>query len=484
MPALCFSSRTMIDPALWSAFRRSLIRCAAVVALFYKPCFRQAISAIVMHSNFSSLHDYPYYDNTTSIPSLARRAELPAHLRSLWTSFVLGVILGAATMSSSEVNHRLRWLLRSSATLIPQVGLAKPALAGNVSDDTICGIQQNIMDSGPAITTNSSTGGTWSPPDGASETMSPAAVSHEILDTGLVNHDSDVARPSWDEVDIELEDLDQLQEYIYGPTLSTDDIMRPIHDIFAPELEYKSMKPIHERFGYISASCRESREVVPQLQRLLGRFAIRQHNPKLLERTYFKSQERVKRDLWPLLEVAVEYNRSECFEYILPCVEKAEERTRVLDMCADRNRVNMMAKAFSLWTTYVKTDSANTPLVVAAARGHIDSVRFLLTKCTDVEVCAKSTFIDERYPTPILAATVGNHRAILAELLAAGAKLEEDHYVIALDAKNANMLACIMNATTAPIHFSPDLLQRCLELAIEAGVGPADIRLWHKIRQY
>jgi hypothetical protein len=62
-------------------------------------------------------------------------------------------------------------------------------------------------------------------------------------------------------------------------------------------------------------------------------------------------------------------------------------------------------------------------LVVAASHGHVDVVRFLLMKCTDVEISIASPYVDEDYPTPVLAAAAGGHFAILQELAAAGARI-------------------------------------------------------------
>jgi hypothetical protein len=134
----------------------------------------------------------------------------------------------------------------------------------------------------------------------------------------------------------------------------------------------------------------------------------------------------------------------------------------------------MIRKAFDRWTKFVKSATANAPLVVAASHGHVELVKFLLMKCTDVEVSIKSPYVDENYPTPVLVAAAGGHFLILQELVAAGAEIRQnpdskipDPFSKALAARKASMLACLIKCDSSLLDAKPALVERILDIALE-----------------
>jgi ankyrin repeat protein len=174
------------------------------------------------------------------------------------------------------------------------------------------------------------------------------------------------------------------------------------------------------------------------------------------------------------MKVSIEYKKIHCFSYLLPFIKYAEAKARVLELCAHHNQVKMMQEAFEKWTEFIKSDTANAPLVVAATRGHIDSVQFLLTKCTNVEISIKSPYVDENYPTPLLAAAAGGYLAILRELVAAGAKTRQDidselpdPLLKGIATRNVAMLACLVEHNWSILNNRSDSIDTVLDIAIE-----------------
>jgi hypothetical protein len=255
---------------------------------------------------------------------------------------------------------------------------------------------------------------------------------------------------------------------------SVDLIMRLVHDMLAPELEYQPMDQQMDTQKVRHEALADARDILQALHTALGRFSIRQGNLKLLKKIYRYSSICNQEQLWLLAKVSIEYNRLDSFMYLLCSATGDESRDRLLELCAYHDRVDMMEKTFEKWTSMVRSDAANKPLVVAAAQGHIKSVRFLLTKCTNLEVRSHSNFVDEIYPTAVMAASASGNRAILQELFAAGAKLREywpfdidkDPIKKACVTRNVTMLACLLQCDPSPIKNSCDRTAG-LSLAVE-----------------
>jgi hypothetical protein len=343
------------------------------------------------------------------------------------------------------LDHRLRWLKFDRKPDVQDWIYYYVTEGAKDEDDTDVAVSPRFLEDAPSDTSES-----LSPVDEADQ-IENGQVVKDTCDEKSIETNPDVATmavPSNGDA-IELEDLDDLEEYLYGdasPTLahappaepdelpkfpdamwkvsfSVDAVMRPIQEMFAPELAYCAIDADLCGPKLQADAFSDNREVVKFILRTLGRFAVRKGNLELLMKVWEYSASADQKELWQFLEVVIEYGRLDCFTYLLPFVDGELPKARVLEFCAYHDQVEMMKQAFGKWTEFVKSDTANAPLVVAAAQGQMESVRFLLSKSTNVDISIKSSFINEDYPTPVEAAAAGGHVAILQELMAAGAKL-------------------------------------------------------------
>jgi ankyrin repeat protein len=364
---------------------------------------------------------------------------------SSWESLFLGIALGAFAMRCAMLDHRLHWLKFHRNPDIQDWIYYYVTEGAEDKDDTYVGASPRLLEDAP-----SNTGESLSPVDEADQ-IKNGQVMKDTCDKKLIETNSDLttALVSFNGDAVELEDLDDLEEYLYGDaspgpaqsspaepddlpkfpdalwkvSFSVDAVMRPIQEMFAPELAYHAIDADLCTGKLQADAFRDNRDLVRSMLRTIGRFAVRQDNLELLTKVWEYSASAVQEELWQFLEVVIEYGRLDCFAYMLLFVSGEFPKARVLEFCAYHDQVEMMKQAFGKWTKFVKSDTANAPLVVAAAQGHMASVRFLLTKSTDVDISIKSSFINEDYPTPVEAAAAGGHVAILQELMAAGAKL-------------------------------------------------------------
>jgi ankyrin repeat protein len=364
---------------------------------------------------------------------------------SSWESLFLGIALGAFAMRCAMLDHRLHWLKFHRNPDIQDWIYYYVTEGAEDKDDTYVGASPRLLEDAP-----SNTGESLSPVDEADQ-IKNGQVMKDTCDKKLIETNSDLttALVSFNGDAVELEDLDDLEEYLYGDaspgpaqsspaepdelpkfpdamwkvSFSVDAVMRPIQEMFAPELAYHAIDADLCTGKLQADAFRDNRDLVRSMLRTIGRFAVRQDNLELLTKVWEYSASAVQEELWQFLEVVIEYGRLDCFAYMLLFVSGEFPKARVLEFCAYHDQVEMMKQAFGKWTKFVKSDTANAPLVVAAAQGHMVSVRFLLTKSTDVDISIKSSFINEDYPTPVEAAAAGGHVAILQELIAAGAKL-------------------------------------------------------------
>lgn len=117
-----------------------------------------------------------------------------------------------------------------------------------------------------------------------------------------------------DNDELELEDLDQLEDYLYGKSSdgadnqlemaeelqswfgdeeyldSVDIIMRPLQKILAPDLDYR---PVDEQLSKLNkggGAINDTKDILRALFDVLGQFAIRQDNLQLLKRVYGEAQ--------------------------------------------------------------------------------------------------------------------------------------------------------------------------------------------------
>jgi hypothetical protein len=368
---------------------------------------------------------------------------------SSWELIFLGIALGAFAMRCAMLDHRLRWLKFDRKPDVQDWIYYYVTEGAKDEDDTDVAVSPRFLEDAPSDTSES-----LSPVDEADQ-IENGQVVKDTCDQKSIETNPDVATmavPSNGDA-IELEDLDDLEEYLYGDaspapaqappaepdelpkfpdamwkvSFSVDAVMRPIQEMFAPELAYRAIDADLCSPKLQADAFSDNREIVKSILRTLGRFAVRQDNLELLTKVWEYS---VQQEYWHFLEVATEYGRLDCFTYLLPFVDERHSGARVLEYCAYYGHVEMMKQAFGRWTTFVKSDTANAPLVVAAAKGQIESVRFLLTKCTNVDISIKSSLIDEEYPTPVMAAAAGGHIAILQELVAAGAELVNSPHTV------------------------------------------------------
>jgi ankyrin repeat protein len=364
---------------------------------------------------------------------------------SSWESLFLGIALGAFAMRCAMLDHRLHWLKFHRNPDIQDWIYYYVTEGAEDKDDTYVSASPRLLEDAP-----SNTGESLSPVDEADQ-IKNGQVMKDTCDKKLTETNSDLttALVSFNGDAVELEDLDDLEEYLYGDaspgpaqsspaepdelpkfpdamwkvSFSVDAVMRPIQEMFAPELAYHAIDADLCTGKLQADAFRDNPDLVRSMLRTIGRFAVRQDNLELLTKVWEYSASAVQEELRQFLEVVIEYGRLDCFAYMLLFVSGEFPKARVLEFCAYHDQVEMMKQAFGKWTKFVKSDTANAPLVVAAAQGHMASVRFLLTKSTDVDISIKSSFINEDYPTPVEAAAAGGHVAILQELMAAGAKL-------------------------------------------------------------
>jgi ankyrin repeat protein len=364
---------------------------------------------------------------------------------SSWEILFIGMALGAFAMRCAMLDRRLHWLKNDCKSNIQDWTYYDVTECSGGENDTHITASPRLLEDAPSATSES-----LSPVDEADQ-IENGQVVKDPCDKKSIETNSDVTSmdvpPNGDA--IELQDLDTLEEYLYGDaspapvqvspaepdelpqfpdamwkvSFSVDAVMRPIQEIFAPELAYHAIDADLCTGKLQADAFRDNRELVKAMLRAIGRFAVRQDNLELLTKVWEYSASAVQEELWQFLEVVVEYGRLDCFTYLLPFVDGELPKARVLEFCAYHDQVEMMKQAFGKWTKFVKSDTANAPLVVAAAQGQMESVRFLLTKSTNVDISIKSSLIDKDYPTPVEAAAAGGHVAILQELIAAGAKL-------------------------------------------------------------
>jgi hypothetical protein len=410
---------------------------------------------------------------------------------SSWEILSIGIVLGALAMRCAMLDHRLHWLKLNA------IGL-------NTSNSTDW-VYHDSCDATPLMLLEDTTSDAREkiPPAAEASQIGGKQVVKEMRNEQSIRVNPDVATTgmSLNEDAIELHDLDDLEGYLYedtcpvpakaetaGPaeapkfpdsmwkvSYSVDAVMRPMQQIFAPELAYQAIDAELGNSKFEKDAYDDNRELVKTILRVLGRFAVRKDNSDLLKKVQEYSPRVDQESLWQLLQVAIESKRLQCFAYLFPLVDGTDAKARVLELCAYHNRVGMTKQAFSKWTKFVKSDTANAPLVVAAAQGRVEMVQFLLTKCTDVEISIKSSFVDEKYPNPVMAAAAGGHIAILQELVAAGAKIRLDDPVSklldpfekAMATKNANMLASLIQCDPYVFRYRSRSVDSILEFALE-----------------
>lgn len=263
---------------------------------------------------------------------------------------------------------------------------------------------------------------------------------------------------------------------MWGLSYSLDDVMRPIHAAFAPKTKYQPVDLDLYRSTTQDHALFDNEDFLESLDLVLGRIATRQNNLNLLKRVYNWFSWPDQEELWQCLRVAIQYKSLDCFKFLISQVNDETNRSLTLEFCAYHNQVDMIKEAFATWIKSEKSDAANVPLVVAATHGRLGSVRYLLTKCTNLEIQATSSFIDANYTTSVMAASAHGHMAVLRELVAAGAKLrteglaaegETDPFVKALGTGNATMLACLLNFDDSVFAGRNQYLQTILELAVK-----------------
>jgi ankyrin repeat protein len=423
------------------------------------------------------------------------------HTMSSWEVLCIGIVLGALAMRCAMLDHCLYWFKFNAISL--ETSKSKGWVYQNAEqrlgdkDDLCNAVSLKLLEDGSRHTSEStsSTDDTNVIERGKllEETRKKQSVEVDLGVTATIvplNEDS-----------IELQDLDDLEGYLYGdvsPVLtkaetvepveppkfpdtmwkvsySVDAVMRPIQETFAPQLAYQAIDADLCTSKVQTDAYDDNRAIVKSILRVLGRFAIRQDNLELLKRMYEYSTCTDQDELWRYLQVVIDYKRLRCFTYMLPFVDGADAQARVLELCAYHDQVDMMKQSFNRWTRFVKSDTANAPLVVAAAQGHLDFVQFLLTKCTNVEISIESSLIDERYPNPVMAAAAGGHVAILQELVAAGAKIRQhdsdskspDPFDQAIATKNATMLTSLMKCNGSVLMGRLDSVDNILDFALE-----------------
>jgi ankyrin repeat protein len=390
---------------------------------------------------------------------------------SAWERLFIGMVLGAFAMRCAMLDHRLHWYKFNRKSNNKEWVNEHVGTCYDDDKDSCHAVSSRLLGDASFGSVMS-----VSPTFGANK-IDSAQVVKETHNEQSIEPNSDVTalvvQPNREA--IELEDLDQLEDYLYGDvppapfqappaepdeppkfpdamwkvSFSVDAVMRPLQEMFAPDLTYRAVDADLCTLKMQSDAFRDNREIVKSILRSIGRFAIRQDNIQLLTRVWEYSASTDQDELWQFLEVAIEYGRLFCFQYLLSFVDGEDAQAQALEFCAFHDQVEMMKQAFDKWTKFVKTDTANAPLVVAAAQGQMKSVQFLLTKCTNVDIDVVSPFMDKNYPNAVIVAAAGGHVAIVQELIAAGAKLIKDwsspHPLQrAINTKNATMLVFLL----------------------------------------
>jgi ankyrin repeat protein len=368
---------------------------------------------------------------------------------SFWEILLIGVVLGAFAMRCAMLDHRLHWLKLNATSRTESKNTDSVCYdVGEYSDD-----KEDVYSfASPRLLEDAE----FSPGESLASTdeddqMESAQVVKETHNEQSIESNSDVTAvvaPLNGDA-IELEDLDHLENYLYGDvpvvpfqaspaepdeppgfpdamwkvSFSVDAVMRPIQELFAPELVYRAIDADLCTPKLQSDAFRDNRDIVKSILRSIGRFAIRQDNRELLTKVWDYSASADQDELWQFLEVAIEYGKLPCFQYLMSFVDEKDAQNRALEWCTYHDQVEMMKQAFDKWTTFVKSDTANALLVMAAAQGQMKSVQFLLTKCISADIDIVSSFINEHYPNAVMAAAAGGHVAILQELIAAGANV-------------------------------------------------------------
>jgi hypothetical protein len=181
------------------------------------------------------------------------RAALSVHVVSPWESFLIGIILGAFVVRWLMIDQWMQWVNVDATVRAGWID------GHHLSKNGTLGLLDNIP-CHPHTTKSAAT---------RIEQAVHQLISREdhielyseqtdiVAESQTMNH-------SVDENSIELEDLDELEDYLYGdspettispesgeapqsptniwkPSHSVDAIMRPIHDMFAPQLQYQPM---------------------------------------------------------------------------------------------------------------------------------------------------------------------------------------------------------------------------------------------------
>lgn len=429
------------------------------------------------------------------------------HRMPVWDAFFIGLIFGALAMRCVMVHQWLHWFktndaFRGTKTLDNRIRNEGDAASGcpnwaveyPVSEVLKADHDGNDPDT-PPVAENVQP---ISEPLSLEESLARHAARNETMSC---NSGGDML---FDHDEIELEDLDQLEDCVYGELSDTiihteaiesrtllqdcrsqrqsiDVILRPIQNMLAPTFDYQPMDYYTNTAAIHADALADREEIFNSLIRVLGRFAIRQDNTKLLKVVCGNKSSTGwdQEELWQFLEVAIEYKAIGCFKYLLPSVYGEAAMTRMLELCAFHDMLDMMKEAFDWWSDFVRTSHANFPLVVAATRGHLKSVRFLLAKCTDVETRAKSSFVAEQYATSVLAASARGHNSIVQELVAAGTKLRFsrlDQITVAIGMKNAIMLAFLIEYDRSILTDRSESLLEVLHIAVDKN-HPQLVRL-------
>ncbi|KAF2690667.1 ankyrin [Lentithecium fluviatile CBS 122367] len=333
-------------------------------------------------------------------------------------------------------------------------------------------------------------------------------------DAALLDHDADApadpkegpnrdaeSQPKEEDTsveDVELDDLDQLANYIYRadvdcnspPTdsdmiqplpkndipdmdeyeaASMDDFLRVVHGLVAFGLPFHSFGKDDQLTDEAISDCDS---MVQYLRMAMCRFAVRQNRLELLNRCYTNP---TGNELWYMVKLAVEYERQEIFKNLVQRYHKSQKEilAKALEYAAYRGNEDMMIVLLaSEENVNVNGDKTTHPLTAAVAGHQLGAIRLLILYGAEVNVRNKEWMGRTPYPTLLIAAAGCGNPAVAKELLAAGAcprdhEKEYDTIRLTFASKgSARMLYCLMEAG---VQLRGSELEEALSLAVSAG---------------
>jgi ankyrin repeat protein len=285
--------------------------------------------------------------------------------------------------------------------------------------------------------------------------------------------------------DIELEDLSELQGYIYdspanvgicGSSSASIHTLDSAMEIIAGLLLHGIPSFIDTDIKTRDDSFHDYADLTEYLKNAVCRYAIRQGIFALAVQHYMAQTTAHQFDI---LKVAVKYNRLDIFKELVKLPQTLEVPIiRAFEYAAYHGNVEIMEFLVSNFE-HIDIDGNfggtqyTHPLTAAAAGGQAQAVTFLLDRDASACTTGKVSLIKSFGQSPLIAAAAGGYDRIVEMLLNAGSRLQEedqqyDPMKVAVKSGRLDIIMCLFR-NGAKLNLCESFLDEALSLAVREG---------------